>query len=135
MVGDALPASIAARLRRAPANSTGLGTFTINAALSGRLDLPNHQPNRTDGLDLRKPAIYMGTLEEVVAAGEQSARGELPDRTTFCLGILSAIDESQAPTGQDVVQLYSPAPVRPVGGWDKWRGEAEQRLVDKVVEA
>ena len=82
MVGDALPASIAHRLRRAPANATGLGTFTINAALSGRLELPNHQPNRTDGVDLRKPAIYMGSLEEVVAAGEQSARGELPDRTT-----------------------------------------------------
>lgn len=135
MVGDALPASIATRLRRAPANATGLGTFTINAALSGRLELPNHQPNRTDGVDLRKPAIYMGTLEEVVAAGEQSARGELPDRTILCLGILSAVDESQAPEGQDVVQLYSPAPVEPSGGWDKWRGEAERRLVDKVVEA
>lgn len=135
LVGDALPADIAARIRRAPANSTGLGTFTINAALSGRLELPHHQPNRTDGVDLRKPAIYMGTLEEVVAAGQQSARGEIPDRTTFCLGILSAVDGSQAPDGQDVVQLYSPAPVEPVGGWDKWRGEAEHRLEDKVEEA
>jgi phytoene dehydrogenase-like protein len=134
LVGDALPADIAARIRRAPANSTGLGTFTINAALSGRLELPHHQPNRTDGVDLRKPAIYMGTLEEVVAAGEQSARGDIPDRTTFCLGILSAVDGSQAPDSQDVVQLYSPAPVEPVGGWDKWRGEAERRLEDKVEE-
>ena len=134
MVGDALPVDIAERLRHAPANSTGLGTFTINAALSGRVELPHHQANRKD-LDLRRPAIYMGTLEEVVAAGEQSARGELPDRTTFCLGILSAIDESQAPPGQDVVQLYSPAPVRPDGGWDKWRGEAERRLLDKVSQA
>lgn len=135
LVGEALPAEIAARLRKAPANATGLGTFTINAALSGRIELSNHQPNRRDGVDLRKPAIYMGTLEEVVAAGEQSARGELPDRTTFCLGILSAVDPSQAPEGQDVVQLYSPAPVEPVGGWDKWRGEAERRLEEKVAEA
>lgn len=135
LVGDALPSEVAARLRKAPANSTGLGTFTINAALSGRIELPNHQPNRTDGVDLRKPAIYMGTLEEVVAAGEQSARGELPDKTTFCLGILSAVDPSQAPEGQDVVQLYSPAPVNPAGGWDKWRGEAERRLEDKVAGA
>jgi phytoene dehydrogenase-like protein len=135
LVGDALPADLAGRLRKAPANSTGLGTFTINAALSGRVELPNHQPHRSDGVDLRKPAIYMGTLEEVVAAGEQSARGEVPDRTTFCLGILSAVDESQAPEGQDVVQLYSPAPVAPVGGWDKWRGEAERRLEHKVAEA
>jgi phytoene dehydrogenase-like protein len=134
MVGDALPADIAERLRHAPANSTGLGTFTVNAALSGRIEFPHHQVNRAD-VDLRRPAIYMGTLEEVVAAGEQSARGELPDRTTFCLGILSAIDESQAPPGQDVVQLYGPAPVRPDGGWDKWRGEAERRLLDKVSQA
>jgi phytoene dehydrogenase-like protein len=134
MIGDAMPADIAERIRHAPANATGLGTFTINAALSGRIELPHHQPSRTD-VDLRRPAIYMGSLEEVVAAGEQSARGELPDRTTFCLGILSAIDESQAPPGQDVVQLYSPAPVRPVGGWDKWRAEAEQRLLDKVSQA
>ncbi len=135
LVGDALPAELSARIRKAPANSTGLGTFTINAALSGRIELPNHQPNRTDGVDLRKPALYMGTLDEVVAAGEQSARGELPDKTTFCLGILSAVDPSQAPEGQDVAQLYSPAPVDPVGGWDKWRGEAERRLEDKVTEA
>ncbi|SPX87975.1 phytoene desaturase family protein [Mycobacteroides abscessus] len=135
MVGEALPDDIGERLRRAPANSTGLGTFTINAALSGRIELPSHQPNRTDGVDLRKPAIYMGTLEDVVAAGEQSARGEIPDRTSLCLGILSAVDPSQAPEGQDVVQLYSPAPVHPMGGWDTWRDEAERRLLDKVAEA
>lgn len=131
MVGDAMPADIAERIRHAPANATGLGTFTINAALSGRVELPFHQPARTD-VDLRRPAIYTGTLEDVVAAGEQSARGELPDRTPICLGILSAIDASQAPAGQDVVQLYSPAPVHPVGGWDKWRGEAERRVLEQV---
>jgi phytoene dehydrogenase-like protein len=131
LVGDSMPAAIAERIRRAPANSTGLGTFTINAALSGRVELPFHQPARSD-VDLRRPAIYTGTLEDVVAAGEQSARGELPARTPICLGILSAVDESQAPPGQDVVQLYSPAPVRPAGGWDKWRAQAEQRLLMQV---
>lgn len=134
MVGDAMPTDIAEKIRHAPANSTGLGTFTINAALSGRLELPHHQPQRTD-IDLRRPALYMGTFEDVVAASAQCERGEVPDRPPFCLGILSAVDESQAPPGQDVVQLYSPAPVSPVGGWDKWRGEAEQRLLDKVSEA
>jgi phytoene dehydrogenase-like protein len=134
MLGDAMPAEIAERLRHAPANSTGLGTFTVNAALSGRLELPHHQPSRPD-VDLRKPAIYMGTLEDVVSAGEQSARGEVPDRTAICLGILSAVDETQAPAGQDVFQLYGPAPVHPVGGWDKWRAEAEQRLIAKAEEA
>jgi phytoene dehydrogenase-like protein len=132
MVGDAMPAEIAERIRKAPANSTGLGTFTINAALSGRLELPHHQPNRTDGVDLRKPAIYMGSFEDVVKADEQSARGEIPDRTALCLGIFTAVDPSQAPDGQDVLQLYSPAPVNPIGGWDKWRDEAQRRLVAKM---
>lgn len=132
MVGKAMATDTAERMRSAPANSTGLGTFTINVALSGRLELAHHQPNRTDGVDLRKPAIYMGSFEDVVSAGRQSARGEIPDRTALCLGIFTAVDESQAPKGQDVIQLYGPAPVRPVGGWDKWRDEAEHRLIAKV---
>jgi phytoene dehydrogenase-like protein len=132
MVGDAMPAMSAERIRRAPANATGLGTLTVNVALSGRLDLPHHQPLRRDGLDLRRPALYLGTLEDVVAAGESAARGELPDRTPVCLGILSAIDPSQAPEGQDVVQVYGPAPVSPSGGWDRWRGEAVRRLEERV---
>lgn len=134
LVGGALPDRIAERLRRAPANATGLGTFTINAALSGRLELPHHQPHRDD-VDLRKPAIYMGTLEEVVAASEQSALGEVPDRQVVCMGIFTAVDPTQAPEGQDVIQLYGPAPVEPHGGWDKWRSEAEQRLVARAETA
>jgi phytoene dehydrogenase-like protein len=132
MVGDAMPAEIAERIRRAPANSTGLGTLTVNAALSGRLELPLHQPGRSDGLDLRKPALYLGSLEDVVAAGQSAARGELPDRTPVCLAILSAIDPSQAPRGQDVVQVYGPAPVSPHGGWEQWRAEAVGRLEKRV---
>lgn len=134
LVGDAMDDRIAERLRHAPANATGLGTFTINMALSGRLELPHHQPHRSD-VDLRKPAIYMGTLEEVVAAAEQSARGEIPDRAVFCMGIFTAVDPTQAPEGQDVLQLYGPAPVDPHGGWDKWRGEAERRLVHRAEDA
>jgi phytoene dehydrogenase-like protein len=132
MVGDAMPVEIAERIRRAPANSTGLGTLTVNAALSGRLELPLHQAQRSDGLDLRKPALYLGSFEEVVAAGLSAARGELPERTPVCLGILSAIDPSQAPAGQDVVQVYGPAPVSPHGGWDQWREEAVRRLEKRV---
>ncbi|MDR3655965.1 MAG: NAD(P)/FAD-dependent oxidoreductase [Mycobacterium sp.] len=131
LVGAAMPARIAERLRHAPANATGLGTFTINAALAGRLELPHHQPLRDD-VDLRKPAVYIGTLEEVVTASEQSARGEVPDRAVFCMGIFTAVDPTQAPEGQDVLQLYGPGPVEPHGGWDKWCQEAERRLVDRA---
>lgn len=134
LIGDVMSDRIAERLRHAPANATGLGTFTVNAALSGRLELPHHQPQRND-VDLRKPAVYVGTLEEVVAASEQSSRGEVPDRAVFCMGIFTAVDPTQAPDGQDVLQLYGPAPVAPHGGWDKWRQEAQQRLIDRAEDA
>jgi phytoene dehydrogenase-like protein len=131
MVGDAISADSSERIRHAPANGSGMGTFVISAALSGRLELPLHQAGRSD-VDLRKPAIYVGSFEDVVSATEQSCRGEVPDRTVFCLGILSAVDESQAPHGQDALHLYAPAPVQPTGGWAQWRKEAERRLVEKV---
>ena len=134
LVGDALPAELSARIRKAPANSTGLGTFTINAALSGRIELPNHQPNRTDGVDLRKPALYMGTLDEVVAAGEPSARGNFRTRRRFASAFSLRLTRAKRPRVR-TWSAYSPAPVDPVGGWDKWRGEAERRLEDKVTEA
>jgi len=131
LAGGALPAPVDSRLRRAPANATGVGTLTISMALSGRLELPRHQRE----LDIRRPTIFAGTLEDVLSASAQAARGEIPDRTTYCLAIFTAIDPSQAPEGQDVVQLYAPAPVAARGGWDAHRGEAADRLVAKVSEA
>jgi phytoene dehydrogenase-like protein len=130
LVGDALPAAVAARLRGAPANATGVGTLTVSMALSGRLELPRHQRE----LDLRRPTLFAGTFEEVLSASAQAARGEVPDRTTYCLAIFTAIDPSQAPDGQDVVQLYAPAPVAARGGWEMSREQAAQRLVAKVSE-
>jgi phytoene dehydrogenase-like protein len=109
LAGDALDLAVAARLRRAPGNAAGVGCLTVNVALSGRLELPAHA---RDDVDLRRPTLFSGTLEEVVEANLRCERGQVPERTTFCLAILSAIDGSQAPEGQDVAQLYAPAPVR-----------------------
>lgn len=134
MAGEALPAAVSARMRRAPANGTGVGTLTVNLALSGRLELRDHQGRRTD-VDLRRPALFFGTFEDILSASAQAARGEVPERTTYCLAILSAVDPSQAPAGQDVAQLYAPAPVSPNGGWGQWREEAVGRLLRKARQA
>jgi phytoene dehydrogenase-like protein len=131
LVGDALPAPVAARLRAAPANATGVGTLTVSMALSGRLELPRHERE----FDLRRPTLFAGTFEDVLTASAQAARGEVPDRATYCLAIFTAIDPSQAPPGEDVVQLYAPAPVEARGGWEISREEAARRLVAKVSEA
>jgi phytoene dehydrogenase-like protein len=132
LAGDLLPATVGQRIRHAPGNRTGVGTLTVNLALRGRLELAGHQPARPE-LDLRRPTLFAGSLPEIVASGDQAARGEIPERTTFCLAILTAIDPTQAPAGQDVAQLYAPAPVAPREGWEACRGEAASRLVTAVA--
>jgi phytoene dehydrogenase-like protein len=128
----ALPDGYARRLRSAPANATGVGTMTVNVALRGRLELAGH---RRGDVDLRRPTIFAGSFEDVLAAGAQSARGELPDRMPYCLAIFTAIDAAQAPAGEDVAQLYAPVPVSSRGGWTQQREPAAERLTAKVQEA
>jgi phytoene dehydrogenase-like protein len=131
LASGALSDPVAARLRRAPANATGVGTLTVNLALEGRLSLTDHQRVRDD-VDLRRPTLFGGTLDDVLDAGAQAARGELPATPAFCVAILTAIDPSQAPEGQDVAQLYGPAPVSPTGGWNAGRDTATERLIATV---
>jgi phytoene dehydrogenase-like protein len=124
---------VAERIRHAPGNATGVGTLTVSVALRGRLELPLHQAARPDGLDLRQPTIFAGSFEQILAAGAQAARGEIPDHTPLCLAIFTALDPSQAPDGQDVAQLYGPAPVSPHGGWAGSRDQAANGLVSAVA--
>ena len=131
LIGDGIPASLGERLRAAPANASGVATLTVNLALSGHLQLPAHQPRRSD-VDLRKPALFTGSFDGVIKSCEQSARGELPTETPWWCTIFTAMDPSQAPSGQDTAQLYSPAPVAASGGWDLRRDEAAKLLVDQV---
>ena len=114
LTGEALSRPVAQRLRHAPANAGGVATFTVNLALSGQLALPNHQPSRGD-MDLRKPALFTGTLDGVLDACADAARGELPTAPAWWCTIFTAMDPSQAPEGQDTVQLYGPVPMRREG--------------------
>jgi phytoene dehydrogenase-like protein len=133
LVGGALEPTIAGRLNAAPANAAGVGCLTVSVALRGRLELPFHQPGRP-GFDLRRPTLFRGRFEDVVRASEQAARGDVPDVTTWCVAIFSAIDPSQAPPGQDVAQLYAPTPVSPRLGRDAHRETGAARLVASVAE-
>jgi phytoene dehydrogenase-like protein len=135
LAGDALDAKVAARLRAAPANAGGIGTLTVNVALNGRIELPHHQAARYDGLDLRRPTLFTGTFDDVLTAYAQAARGELPTAPTWWMAIFSAMDPSQAPDGQDVAQLYCPAPVEPRDGWPTLRAAAADRLLSTISEA
>lgn len=114
-------------LRRAPANAVGLGCFTMNFALHGRLTLPRHA--RADGLDLRRPTLFRGTLEQVLAAEAECRRGGVPTDPPWTATILSATDPTQAPEGQDVFYLYGPSPVDPTAGEEPAREELAKRLI------
>lgn len=132
LVGDGIPSAHIERLRAAPANAGGVATLTVNLALSGRLELPAHQPSRTD-VDLRQPALFTGSFDGVMTSCVQSSRGELPTHTPWWCTIFTAMDPSQAPSGQDTAQLYGPVPVAAAGGWAQRRDEAAKLLVDQVA--
>ncbi len=133
LAGEGLGRKVAERLRHAPANASGIATFTVNLALSGRLELPAHE--REDGFDLRTPALFTGTFDQVLAACAEAASGRVPTRPSWWAAIFSAVDGTAAPAGQDVMQAYCPAPVEPLGGWASERAATEAVLLDSVAAA
>jgi phytoene dehydrogenase-like protein len=123
----------AAVLRHAPANAGNIGCFKVDIALRGQLSLPSH--DRGDGVDMRKPTIMSGSFDQALAAEQAAVAGRIPERPPWWATILSATDPTQAPTGQDVLYLYAPAPVVPDQGWDQLRHHNADRLVAAAAEA
>jgi phytoene dehydrogenase-like protein len=119
-------------LTRAPANAAGMGCLTVGMALRGRVALREHQRARPDGVDLRKPTMFSGSFEQVLAAEQRAHTGRIPTDPPWTATILSATDPTQAPDGEDSLYLYSPAPVRPNTGWAAARTDAEQALLRSV---
>jgi phytoene dehydrogenase-like protein len=116
-------------LAHAPANSVGLGSLVIVMALRGKLALNEHQRARTDGVDLRKPTLFCGTFEQVLAAESTARAGRVVQDPPWAGTILSATDATVAPDGQDNLYLYAPAPVRPGTGWVEAGPTAENELI------
>ena len=124
-------------MRHIPSNGSGAGAMKVDLALSGRLALSRHQQQRTDGLDLRRPACLVGTPEGNRRAFARSGAGLLPARDDLALWtvVLNALDPSQAPDGQDSLYVYCPAvPVQPDGGWKDLEEEAAQSVADRVAQ-
>ncbi|MDN2495462.1 NAD(P)/FAD-dependent oxidoreductase [Nocardia nova] len=122
-------------LTHAPSNGAGIGCLVIAMALRGELDLGEYQRARTDSIDLRKPTLFYGTLDHVLAAEAQARSGRVVMNPPWTATILSATDPSQAPRGQDSLYLYAPTPVRPEPGWSAVRSLAEKELVGAVGKA
>jgi len=130
----ALPASLVRRAQHIPTSGTSASSFKFDLALDGRVELREHQANRRDGVDLRKPALCYTSFEEHVAAWEACARGEHAAKLPMITILPTAADPSQAPDGKDTVWSWTGiAPAAPRDGWDAPAAAIAQREIDRAA--
>ncbi|MBU1052738.1 MAG: NAD(P)/FAD-dependent oxidoreductase [Proteobacteria bacterium] len=123
-----------ARVDHIPANARGAAPMKIDLALKGRVQISKHQKLRKDGVDLRVPALIIGTAEEIRSSFANSMRGELTPGLYYWAAVPTACDPSQAPDGQDVLYLYPPAvPAYPAEGWQSLRKKAENIIMSEAM--
>jgi phytoene dehydrogenase-like protein len=121
--------------RHIPTKSTGYGNYKLNIALNGRVSLPLHQAWRKDNLpgdpvDLRLPCVTWSTHEQSLIAGEQCAKGEVPEMIPGLSQVTTAFDPSMAPAGHDTWWFWSGlVPSSPNESWDVVRDKITQRVV------
>lgn len=130
-----LSPTLEARVRNIPANVSGAGQMKVDLALSGRLSLTRHQHLRKDDLDLRSPVALIGTEDSNRRAFGRSAAGLLPHTDDIGLWgvITTALDQTQAPAGQDSLYLYVPAvPVTPEEDWKDLTSRAGDAVVERA---
>jgi phytoene dehydrogenase-like protein len=129
-----LSPAMSARVAHIPTSGTKASSFKFDLALSGRLELTEHQQSRTDGVDLRTPALVYTTFEEHIAAWEACARGEVPDPLPMITIIPTAADPTQAPAGQDTVWSWTGiAPAHPRTEWKDIGSDVGDREIRRAA--
>jgi phytoene dehydrogenase-like protein len=106
----------ATKVSMIPANSVNSAAFKIDFAVGGRLDFP--KTRRTDGFDPRRTTLMTGTLEDHIAHLKALKVGNTVEMPPVYMAVLSAVDPTIAPAGQDVLYLHSNVPADPMGGWE-----------------
>lgn len=126
---------MAARAAHIPVDNQGAAYLKVDVALSGRLGLSRHEARRGDGLDLRIPGIFVGTLEQMVDSYEKATSGALADPLPFAGIVPTSTDPSQAPAGQDTCYLWVGwAPRRPAEPWETLAPAAGKALVTHAAQ-
>lgn len=122
------------RVKNIPVANSNYGQMKVDIALSGKIEMTRHNKERRDGIDLRLSSHMVGTEEGLERAFARSAAGLLPASSDYSLWpvIPSALDNSQAPEGQDTLYIYAAiAPYKPEGGWDEEKkSQAGQDILD-----
>lgn len=130
-----LPPELESRVSHIPSNSAGAGAMKTDLALSGRVRLSRHEKWRGDGLDLRMPAVLVGTSEQIRRGWTKAAAGIVPDVDDVALWpvVANAADPSQSPIGQDSLYLFATnMPLNPDGGWAQWEDKAADVIVARA---
>ncbi len=130
-----LPASVQAKVRAIPVSNLNCGQMKVDLALSGPVTMKRHQAWRRDDVDVRQPSHMIGTEKGMERLFARSMAGLLPDETDYSLWpvIPTALDPTQAPTGQDTLYLYcAVAPYAPEGGWAAVRDKAVEGILNNA---
>lgn len=126
---------LAARAEHIPTDNLGAAYLKVDVAASAHLKLRRHEAWRGDGLDLRIPGAFIGSLEEMVTAYEQATAGILADPLPFAGVVPTSTDSSQAPAGQDTLYLWVGwAPRRPTEPWSTLVSSAGKALVSHAAQ-
>ncbi len=123
------------RVRHIPASSSGAGAMKADLALAGRVSLSRHEKWRGDGVDLRMPAVLVGTSDQIRRGWTRAAAGLVPDTDDVALWpvVVNAADPSQSPDGQDSLYLFATnMPLHPMGGWAQWEDKAANTIVERA---
>ncbi|MHB8694976.1 MAG: phytoene desaturase family protein [Solirubrobacteraceae bacterium] len=131
----ALDREMTARATAIPVYKDDLAPFRVDVALAGRLGFDRYERRRSDGVDLRIPGLFMGTLEAAIEAERAASAGRLPDPLNLYAGVPTGADPTQAPDGQDTLWLYvGPTPLHPIEGWEVLKPRATEATLARVGE-
>lgn len=125
------------RAERIPVNRDGTGDLKVDVAFSGTLGLSRHERWRDDGVDLRVPVQFVGSMEDHNRAYAYAAAGVIaPEPAPFWGAILNAVDPTMSPQGQDTMYFWSGwVPDTPRGiSADEFRAQAGKALLSTAAD-
>ena len=116
---DALPRRLTRRLRRW---RYGLGTFKVDLELGGRVPWTAAEA-RDAGV------VHVGgELDQLYAAAEEAAAGQVPRKPTLVVGQHTLHDPTRAPAGRHTLYVYTHVPHDPPLDRDEVADRIEERI-------
>ncbi len=122
---------VATKVAMMPASGNNSATFKVDLAVGGRVTFPAAQAHRDriDRHDLRTVSLMTGTFADQIEQLRLIRQGRSLAEPPSYLAVLSGLDPTVAPAGQDVVYLASNVPAQPREDW----AEVRDRYAESVL--